>query len=137
MAEPNLFVGVLLSPDKTRRRVSEPWTAFVSGEAAIAFPIQECNRGVTVKVHDVLRAAATAAKAQGVTCESVHAKDQYPAEGIMAAATKYGCDLIVMASHGHRGLTRLFLGSQTNNVVTQSTIPVLISRCKRRPISWK
>ncbi len=108
--------------------VSEPWTAFVSGEAAIAFPIQEYDRAVTAKVHDVLTAAAAAAKAQGVTCATEHARDQYPAEGIIAAATKYGCDLIVMASHGRRGLTRLFLGSQANSVVTQSTIPVLVCR---------
>ena len=108
--------------------VSEPWTSMVSGEAAIAFPIQDYERAVTANAKEVLVAATTAAKAKGVSCDTVHAKDQHPAEGILTTATKHGCDLIVMASHGRRGLKRLFLGSQTNSVVTQSTIPVLVCR---------
>jgi nucleotide-binding universal stress UspA family protein len=108
--------------------VSEPWTAVVSGEAAIAFPIQDYERAVTANAQDVLSAVAKTAKEKGVKCETVHAKDQYPAEGIIATAGKQGCDLIVMASHGRRGLKRLFLGSQTNSVVSQSTIPVLVCR---------
>ena len=108
--------------------VSEPWTAVVSGEAAIAFPIKDYERAVTANANEVLAAAASAAKSQAVSCDTVHAKDQFPAEGIIDTATKQGCDLIVMASHGRRGLKRLFLGSQTNSVVTQSTIPVLVCR---------
>ena len=108
--------------------VSEPWTSMVSGEAAIAFPIQDYERAVTANAEVVLAAATTAAKAKSVSCDTVHAKDQHPAEGIIETATKHGCDLIVMASHGRRGLKRLFLGSQTNSVVTQSTIPVLVCR---------
>ena len=61
-------------------------------------------------------------------CETLHVKNQFPAEGIIEAAKAQGCDLIVMASHGRRGLSRLLLGSQANRVVTQSTIPVLICR---------
>ena len=49
---------------------------------------------------------------------------KHPAEGILEAAAKNGCDLIVMASHGRRGLERIFLGS----VLVRSTIPVLIRR---------
>ena len=108
--------------------VSEPWTAVVSGEAAIAFPIQDYERTVTANATAVLAAVAANAGSRGVACETVHAKDQYPAEGIIATASKQGCDLIVMASHGRRGLKRLFLGSQTNSVVSQSTIPVLVCR---------
>ena len=55
-------------------------------------------------------------------------KDQFPAEGIIDIAKARGCDLILMASHGRRGLSRLVLGSQANRVVTQSTVPVLICR---------
>ncbi len=108
--------------------VSEPWTSFVSGEAAIAFPIQDYERAVTANATEVLAAAAAAAKAKSVSCETVHAKDRHSAEGIIETATKQGCDLIVMASHGRRGLKRLLLGSQTNSVLTQSTIPVLVCR---------
>ena len=108
--------------------VSEPWTSMVSGEAAIAFPIQDYERAVTANATEVFAAATSAAKAKGVSCETVHAKDMHPAEGIIDTAVKRGCDLIVMASHGRRGLKRFFLGSQANSVVTQSTIPVLVCR---------
>jgi nucleotide-binding universal stress UspA family protein len=57
---------------------------------------------------------------------TVHAKDQYPTDGILDTAKKNGCDLIVIASHGRRGLGRLLLGSQAVKVLTHSTIPVLI-----------
>jgi nucleotide-binding universal stress UspA family protein len=51
-----------------------------------------------------------------------------PAEGIIAAAEEIGADLIVMASHGRRGLKRFILGSQANAVVTHSHVPILICR---------
>ena len=50
------------------------------------------------------------------------------AEGIVAAAAEKGCDLIVMASHGRRGIGRLLLGSQANEVLTHSKVPTLIVR---------
>jgi nucleotide-binding universal stress UspA family protein len=49
-------------------------------------------------------------------------------EGIIAAAKKKKCDLIVMASHGRRGLSALLLGSETAKVLTHSKIPVLVCR---------
>jgi nucleotide-binding universal stress UspA family protein len=58
--------------------------------------------------------------------ETLHVKDQLPAEGIIDTAKARGCDLIVMASHGRRDVARLLLGSQANKVVTHSTVPVLI-----------
>ena len=67
------------------------------------------------------------AKAE-VPCRSVHETNEYPAEAIMEAARKYKCDLIHMASHGRRGLTGVLLGSQTQKVLTQSKIPVLVYR---------
>lgn len=68
-----------------------------------------------------------AAKAE-VKIEVVHTTDQSPAEAIVEAAKKLGCDLIVMASHGRRGVSRLLLGSQTAEVVHYSAIPVLVVR---------
>jgi nucleotide-binding universal stress UspA family protein len=55
-------------------------------------------------------------------------KDRFPADGIVECATQKGCDLIVIASHGRRGLRRLMLGSIANEVVTRSTVPVLVCR---------
>ena len=58
----------------------------------------------------------------------VHVPESAPAEGIIATAEKQGCDLIVMASHGRRGLGRLVLGSEANEVLAYSKVPALIVR---------
>lgn len=64
----------------------------------------------------------------GITVELLHEIHDFPAEAIVRAAKLKGCDLIVMSSHGRRGAQRLLLGSQTNEVVTHSSIPVLVVR---------
>ncbi len=56
-----------------------------------------------------------------------------PAEAIVAHAAEAGCDLIVMSSHGRRGLKRLILGSQTAEVLAKSPIPVLVVRHQAAP----
>ena len=55
-------------------------------------------------------------------------KDHYPVDGIIDTAKDKGCDLIVMASHGRRGLARVLLGSETTKVLTLSPVPVLVCR---------
>jgi len=64
----------------------------------------------------------------GVACKTLHVVDDTPHEAIIATAEKQKCDLIVMASHGRRGLTGLLLGSETTKVLTHSKIPVLVLR---------
>ena len=71
---------------------------------------------------------ATTAKAAGVKCKTVVAKAVLPYRGIIDAAEKGRCDAIFMASHGHRGLTGLLIGSVTHEVLTHSRIPVLVFR---------
>jgi len=66
--------------------------------------------------------------AQGVTVKAVVAKSDLVAEAVIAAAKKHNCDLIVMASHGRKGIKRLLLGSETQHVLTHSHIPVLVLR---------
>jgi nucleotide-binding universal stress UspA family protein len=68
------------------------------------------------------------AAAHGVTIDFVHEIDDHPAEAIVRFAKLRDCDLIVMSSHGRRGARRLLLGSQTAEVVTTTTIPVLVVR---------
>lgn len=67
-------------------------------------------------------------KAVGVSVKTSIAKSDLVAEAIMSAATKQKADLIVMASHGRKGLKRLLLGSETQHVLTHSQIPVLVLR---------
>jgi nucleotide-binding universal stress UspA family protein len=68
------------------------------------------------------------AKASGVACRSVALIGEYPYQDIIAQAAKSGCDVIMMASHGRRGLEGLLLGSETVKVLTHSKIPVLVVR---------
>jgi nucleotide-binding universal stress UspA family protein len=65
---------------------------------------------------------------QGVTVKTVLVDNSFPAEGIVATAANIGAELIVMGSHGRRGLNRLLLGSQTNNVLAHTKVPVLVTR---------
>jgi nucleotide-binding universal stress UspA family protein len=64
----------------------------------------------------------------GVACALTSSTHDIPYEGIIETADKAGCDLIFMASHGRRGISSLLLGSETNKVLTHSTIPVLVYR---------
>jgi nucleotide-binding universal stress UspA family protein len=64
----------------------------------------------------------------GVKCESVSVVSDFPYQQIIETAKKKKCDLILMASHGRRGLSSLLLGSETAKVLTHSKIPVLVVR---------
>src|SRR5690606_34380832 len=75
-----------------------------------------------------LQAAKNAADQIGVEVELVREVWTSPAPAIVETAKKLGCDLIVMASHGRRGVQRLLLGSQAAEVVHNSNVPVLIVR---------
>ncbi len=64
----------------------------------------------------------------GVDCTTLTVDSVVPHEAIIETAAAKGCDLIFMASHGRRGLSGLLLGSETNKVLTHTTIPVLVFR---------
>jgi nucleotide-binding universal stress UspA family protein len=76
-----------------------------------------------------LAAIEKAAKGAGVPCEVLTVTSDYPADAIIAAAKKRRCDLIFMASHGRRGIRReSLLGSETQKVLSESPLPVLVYR---------
>jgi nucleotide-binding universal stress UspA family protein len=75
---------------------------------------------------NVLNRAANAAKEAGVSCETFQVENKQPYQAIIAAADDEGCDLIVMSSHGRRGLSGVLLGSVTNKVLTHAKMPVLV-----------
>lgn len=108
--------------------VSEPLYAVFSGDMPYAPPMEEYEKNVAASASATLQAAADVAKATGQPCETLHVKERYPADGIVETAKQLGCDLIVMASHGRRGISRMLLGSQANQVVVHSPVPVLICR---------
>ena len=122
-----LDLARLIGAKVTAVKASEPWTAMSAGEVALAFPVEDYEKAAAEDAARILDAVKAAAKQQGVTCDTVHVND-FPAEAIIATAKERGCDLIVMSSHGRRGLARVLLGSQATSVLTQSTVPVLICR---------
>ena len=72
--------------------------------------------------------AADACAAAGLACETHVVGVENPWEAIIGHARRFDCDLIVMASHGRRGVSALLLGSETQKVLTHTTIPVLVVR---------
>ena len=76
----------------------------------------------------ILDAIKQAAEKGKVTCETVTAAGEDPYEMIIEQARKSKCDLIVMASHGRRGIQSILLGSESTKVLTHSEIPVLVVR---------
>ena len=76
----------------------------------------------------ILGVVKKAAAAAGVPCACSHVMGSFPYEEIVKASQRNGCDLIVMASHGRRGISRLLLGSETSKVLAHSKIPVLVER---------
>ncbi|GAB7541294.1 universal stress protein [Cupriavidus sp. CuC1] len=75
-----------------------------------------------------LEGIALEAAAAGVTCDTAFLVDDHPYEAIIKTAEDRGCDLIVMASHGRRGVQGVLIGSETQKVLTHSKIPVLVYR---------
>jgi nucleotide-binding universal stress UspA family protein len=75
-----------------------------------------------------VRAVADACDAAGVACHATTVEGLQPWEAIVAHAAEQRCDLLVMGSHGRSGLASLFLGSETNDVLKHTTVPVLVVR---------
>lgn len=102
----------------------------VYGEAALLRSLSPelLDKAIGERAQEILARAQSTAQAAGITSESLCAVSDEPYEAIIGAALEHGCDLILMASHGHRGVKGLLLGSQTQKVLTHSKIPVLVYR---------
>lgn len=122
-----LQLAKALGAKVTAVTVTEAWAAMVPGEGAFVFPVEEYEKAAAQNAARILADVAAQAQKVGVVCDTVHVTE-FPAEGIILTAKDKGCDLIVMASHGRRGLSRVLLGSQAVRVLTHSTVPVLICR---------
>jgi nucleotide-binding universal stress UspA family protein len=100
-------------------------------EGGLALPLSDINKiekQWAAQGQTVVDAVTKAAKSKGVMAKGVVVKSDLISEAIIAAAKKNKCDLIVMASHGRKGIKRLLLGSETQQVLTHSHIPVLVLR---------
>ncbi len=106
------------------------------------YPISYFEGGVALSVNNVVdvekqwaeaamavvEKVKDAAEAEGIKAKAMTVSSDFTAEAIINAAKKHKCDLIVMASHGRRGMKRLLMGSETMHVLTHSHIPVLVLR---------
>jgi nucleotide-binding universal stress UspA family protein len=108
--------------------VAEPYPMVPAAEGAMVidpgFETATLQGYAQQNVDKVARAARTA----GLACTTLTAFSMMPSDEIIRAANEHGCDLIFMASHGRRGLSRLLAGSVTQNVLAYSSVPVMVLR---------
>ena len=105
-----------------------PVSYFEGGLSVSPQEIGRVEKQWTDKGQTVVDAVVKVAAAKGVEAKGVVSHSDLVAEAVMAAAKKQKCDLIVMASHGRKGLKRILLGSETQQVLTHSSTPVLVLR---------
>ena len=109
--------------------VSAPFHVFTTDlEMVLEDTAAQYQAGMQQRAEKILGAVAHLAQAAGVACETVHVEHEHPYQAIIDTAASRGCDLIVMASHGRRGISAIVLGSETVKVLTHSKIPILVHR---------
>lgn len=89
---------------------------------------EQYEKGMRKHADKALQKVKSEAEAQAVKCDAISVIEGNPWEAIIKAAKSKKCDLIVMASHGRRGLQGVLLGSETTKVLTHSKTPVLVCR---------
>lgn len=127
-----LALAKTLGAEVTIITVTERFPVYTSGVgydlAWSGAALAEYAEGQTKAADSILAAAQQSAQRLGVTADTLHVPEAEVAEAIIAAAQERNCDLIVMASHGRRGLGRLMLGSKASEVLAHTDIPVLVVR---------
>jgi len=117
-----------LNAKMTMLTVSEPFHIFALDPTMITVTPAEYKRRIADVTAKYLKTAKDTAAAAGVTCDGVHVEHEHPYRAIIDTASKMGCDAIVMASHGRRGVSAMVLGSETVKVLTHSSTPVVVVR---------
>jgi nucleotide-binding universal stress UspA family protein len=99
-----------------------------AAQGGIDNPLGQYEHQMDNDVKKLAEPIITKATQLGIAIEVERETDEFPAEAIIRAAKRRGCDLIVMSSHGRRGVSKLLLGSQTSVVLMHTTTPVLVIR---------
>jgi nucleotide-binding universal stress UspA family protein len=111
--------------------VSNPFHVFAADPDTVIDTSESYKKRMTTVAAKRLAQVKDAAADAEVGCDVVHVEHDHPYQAIIDVANTNGCDLIVMASHGRRGISAIVLGSETVKVLTHSTIPVLVCRGAR------
>ena len=105
-----------------------PFHTFTHEWMQLEFTREEYLRVSAEQTANMLGVIESAARTAGVACDTVSTTSDHPYADILKTATERDCDLIVMASHGRRGVKGLLLGSETQKVLTHGNVPVLVYR---------
>jgi len=129
--EHGIALAKALNAQVTVVTVSEPLPVdYGTGHASGWIPSKEefdrYDEACKERARKVLDEARAMAEQIGISAGLLHVPNGHPATAIIETAKSRGCDLIVMASHGRRGLTKLWLGSQTSEVLSDGSVPVLV-----------
>jgi nucleotide-binding universal stress UspA family protein len=89
---------------------------------------EEFERDARTHAASYMEVVAKAAREAGVLCATLCETHDRPYQAIVEAARRLECDLILMGSHGRRGVADMFMGSETQRVLVHSTVPVLVWR---------
>lgn len=103
-----------------------PYTPMTDGSVAVDANAYEDKMREMAQLH--VQKIANAAQAAHVSCEICVRQSFRPYEEIISVAIGNKCDIIFMASHGRKGLSKLFVGSETQKVLAHTSIPVLVFR---------
>jgi nucleotide-binding universal stress UspA family protein len=114
--------------------VSTPFHTFAVEPGLVTDTPEQYEKRMATLAAKYLDVAKEAALAAGLSCETMHVEHDQPYLAIIETAARQSCDLIVMASHGRRGISAIVLGSQTVKVLTHSTIPVLVVRAPHQGV---
>jgi nucleotide-binding universal stress UspA family protein len=107
--------------------VTEPFPWLSGTPSQLEAPL-EYRKLAEAHAEKVLDTVSAAARSAGVACDTLRIEHAQIYQAIIDAAAARECDLIVMASHGRRGVSAVVIGSETVKVLTHSTIPVLVYR---------
>jgi nucleotide-binding universal stress UspA family protein len=108
--------------------VSTPFQTFAVEPGMVTDTPQQYSKRMETLATKYFNMAKESALAAGVSCDTVRVEHNQPYLAIIETASRNSCDLIVMASHGRRGISAIILGSETVKVLTHSTVPVLVFR---------
>ena len=123
-----LALAKALNAKVTGITITIPFHVFAIDPEEVIYTLNSYRKRTSAGATQYLTQIKDAAAAVGVTCDVIEAEHEHPYSAIIDAANKNGCDLIVMASHGRRGISAVVLGSETVKVLTHSNIPVLVYR---------
>jgi nucleotide-binding universal stress UspA family protein len=112
----------------TAIHVTAPYETVAVGELASFLVADEYVKRAEANAAAVLDRVKRAAQEAGVPVKTYQVEHAHPWEAIIQTASDEACDLILMASHGRRGIVGVLLGSETKKVLTHTAIPVLVWR---------